>query len=409
MIVNNETPVWRLDIHLIGGMAGFVRESLPNAIVRHTVVALIAALLLITQIPRIASAQSTRIQADSVFTIVDIHVDKTAGNASIARKQALAEGERLAFNKLLRILTLRRDHQRLPKLTGEEISGYVQDFAVANEKNSAVRYLADLTYRFKANEIRGLLRDFEIEFAETRSKPVLMLPVYQVAGAVSLWDEPNPWRSAWSDRLKFEGLVPLVFAKGDLTDISLIGAELAVKGDEQRLKAIAKRYGVSTVMVAQGALVSTAKGLPGLRMTVDRYGLGEKKRAVSADIVTQSGEGIDDLLLRGATDIAHRIEDQWKTDNLLQFEQVAVLAATLPIASLKDWVEAKNRLAKVAVISRADLVLLSRNEVRLNVHYIGDPNQLTLALAQADISLVEEEGNWVLRLMQAQKRATRVK
>lgn len=400
MIVNIDNPERRQETHSIGVLAGFVWGQLTGKSLCRGLILGIAVLLLTITNSRIADAQSS-----DIFTVANIRVDKTAASATAARKQALAEGEILAFNKLLRRLTLRQDRQRLPKLSGEEISGYVQNFAVANEKNSAVRYLADLTFRFKSDEIRGLLRDSEVEFAETRSKPALMLPVYQVAGAVSLWDDPNPWRTAWSERLKFDGLAPLVFAKGDLTDISMIGAELAVKGDTQRLMAIAKRYRLSSVLVAKGTLVSTSKGVPGLQITVDRYGAGKNSQIVKAEIPSRIGEGIDDLLLRAAEDVAHLIEDQWKTDNLLQFEQIAVLATTLPISGLKDWVEAKKRLGKVAVISRAELVLLSRNEVRLNVHYIGDPTQLTLALAQADMSLLEDEGNWVLRLEKTQKRS----
>ena len=407
MIVKNDIPGWRLEKHLIEGKAGLTWGLLLPKAICCVAMAVLAFMLLSHQNPRIAQAQSTGPKTSDVFIVSNIHVDKTAANATVARKEALTEGEQIAFDTLLRRLTLHRDYQRLPHFKDEETSGYIRDFGVTNEKNSPVRYLADLTYRFKSNEIRGLLRDYEIPFAETPSKPVLLLPVYQVAGAMSLWDEPNPWRAAWNKRLKLDGLVPLIFAKGDLTDISLIGAELAVKGDKQRLLAIAKRYGVATVMVAQGDLVSTAKGLPGLRISVDHYSQGSSTRTLNFDLISIAGEGIDDLLLRGATDVALRIEDQWKSDNILQFEQVAVLAATLPIGNLKDWVEAKQRLSKVAVISRTDLVLLSRNEVRLNVHYIGDPNQLTLALAQADIMLVEKEGNWVLRLHQAQNSETR--
>ena len=132
-----------------------------------------------------------------VFTVANIHVDVTAKTASAARKKALEKGEKQAFNLLLKRLTMRIDHNRLPVLDPEQVSTYVKDFNVTNEKNSEVRYLANLTYRFKPNDIRLLLRDNEIQFAETISKPTLVLPVYQIAGAVFLWDDPNPWREAW--------------------------------------------------------------------------------------------------------------------------------------------------------------------------------------------------------------------
>ena len=97
---------------------------------------------------------------------------------------------------------MRIDHKRLPVMDPKQVATYVKDFNVTNEKNSEIRYLADLTYRFKPNDIRLLLRDNEIQFAETISKPMLVLPVYQIAGAVFLWDDPNPWREAWLNEPK---------------------------------------------------------------------------------------------------------------------------------------------------------------------------------------------------------------
>ena len=346
-------------------------------------------------------------QTLDVFTVANIPVDVTAKTAAAARKQALADGEKCAFELLLKRLTTRIDHQRLPVLEAKEISSYVQDFGVANEKNSLVRYLANLTYRFKPRDIRFLLRDSDIPFAETRSKPILVLPVYQVAGAVSLWDDPNPWWQAWANRskdtksakiVKIDGLMPMILASGDLTDISIIGAELAVKGDEQRLAAIAKRYRVATTMVALATLSSTSRGKPVLKISIFRYGENESRQAFSTEITAQQGEGIDALLNRAAVEIRARIEDQWKADNLLEFERADVVAVTLPITGLKHWVDAKRRLARVAVIENTELVLLSRNEVRLNIHYIGEAEQLKLALAQADMVLTKDEGNWIVKL-----------
>ncbi|HJO86363.1 MAG TPA: hypothetical protein QF359_05335, partial [Rhodospirillales bacterium] len=54
--------------------------------------------------------------------------------------------------------------------------------------------------------------------------------------------------------------------------------------------------------------------------------------------------------------------------------------------------------ARVAVIENTELVLLSRNEVRLNIHYIGEAEQLKLAMVQADMVLTKDEGNWIVKL-----------
>lgn len=350
-------------------------------------------------------------QGQDAFTISNIHVDITAETASIARKKALAKGEKRAFNLLLKRLTLRIDFQNLPILSTKNISSYVKDFGVSNEKSSKARYIADLTYRFKPREIRLLLRDNQVDFAETFSKPVLLFPIYQVAGAVALWDEPNPWREAWGNRPKAQkraagsqvaGLIPIIFGNGDLKDIATISAELAVKGDEQRLTAIAKRYRVEKTLVVLGTLVSMPSGSLLFKVSISRYGKNESRQPFLTEIKGAEGEGVDSLLIRSAVEIKALIEDQWKAENLLKFESASVLAVALPINNLDEWVEAKRRLAKVAVIENAELVLLSRTKVWLNVHFIGEIEQLKLALAQVDM-LLNKEGGWLVKLQKHEK------
>ncbi|MCH8835833.1 MAG: DUF2066 domain-containing protein, partial [Proteobacteria bacterium] len=171
-----------------------------------------------------AGADAARAQAIDVFEVMGVDVDVTAETAAAARGEALVDGERRAFRRLLERLTLLADRDRLPEFSRDEITAYVKDFSIAEEKASAVRYLATLNFRFKAEDVRRLLIDYALPFAETASKPLLVLPVYQAAGALLLWDDPNPWRDAWAARPTVDGLVPLMLPLGDLSDIAAIGA-----------------------------------------------------------------------------------------------------------------------------------------------------------------------------------------
>jgi hypothetical protein len=121
---------------------------------------------------------ATRAIAADTFVVRDVKVDVTAETAAEARDRALAEGEQRAFRIQLERLTSRADWGSLPNLTNEEIAAYIQDFEVASEKSSAVRYIATLNFTFKEEPVRRLLADRDTPFAMTRSKPVVVIPVY---------------------------------------------------------------------------------------------------------------------------------------------------------------------------------------------------------------------------------------
>lgn len=336
-------------------------------------------------------------QEPRVFEVRDIAVDVTAASTDAARDKALALGERTAFMRLLDRLTMRIDKPRLPDFDAADIAAFVLDFGVAEEKASAVRYLARLNYRFKADEVRRFLIDQAIPFAETPSKPVLVLPVYQAAGTLLLWDEPNPWRDAWSGREKLFSLVPTILPKGDLADIATIGPEQAVDGDDARLSAIAGRYDADDTVVAQAILILD-RGRPDLEVYVTRYGTAQVEQTVVKSFASAKGESVEQLLSRAAAELTSQIEDNWKRDNLLQFGRRAVVAVKIKIGGLQDWLNIRQRLAGVAVIRRIDLVILSVDEVRVNLHYLGEQEQLSLALKQADLSIVRDGDGWVLQM-----------
>lgn len=345
-------------------------------------------------------------QIANPYEVQGVGVDVTADTAAAARQQALREGQTRAMTILLERMTLKSDYPRLPDLSPEEITEYIQDFSVAEEKTSAVRYLARLNYRFRPSEVRDLLRAFNIPFAETPSKPVLVLPVLRRAGAFLLWDDPNEWRAAWQQRSSQISLVPTILPLGDLADVAAIGVDQVVQGDQQRLQAMAKRYDAGSVAVAFASIRhDPARSLWVLDVTLTRYNLTIDPQTTVVTYVSEFGETADSLLARAARQVTQLIEDNWKRDNLLQSARQEAIAVRIPIAGLRDWLDMKGRIGNVAVIRETELVQLSRAEAQVILHYIGDVGQLIIALEQADLALRGQGDAWTLEHLRGRKKA----
>ena len=334
-----------------------------------------------------------------VFEVRNVIVDVTDVSASSARKKALTRASSIAFQRLLERLTLVEDRERLPRLDQDEISSFVNSFDVADEKTASKRYLAKLSYKFKRTDVRNLLKDFNLQFAETLSKPVLVLPVYQAAGTIALWDDPNPWRVAWAGVAEFVGMVPLVRPVGDLADVGSIGAEQAIQGDRQRLQEIADRYDTGAVIVAYAQLrLDAAVARQRLEVFVTRYGSDPEPITDELAYHQNEGEQMPAFLGRAAVAVGKHIENTWKNENLLKLNRLNIAVVAVPITGIQDWLLIQKRLKVVALIRKSDLVLLSLDEARINVHYVGEPEQLRVALGQADLTMIQEEGEWVIYL-----------
>jgi len=332
-----------------------------------------------------------------VFEVRGVPVDVTADTAAKARGQALARGQDEAFRRLLERLTLRDDAEKLPEPGSLDVTEFVSDFAVSGEKTSAVRYLAKMSVRFKPQPVRELLRAQGIRFAETTSKPVLVLPVYQSATGAQLWEDSNLWRRAWNVRRAGDGLVRLALPLADLADISAVNVQQAVRGDVDRLTGLAVRYNAGDTIVSFARL-GLAPGAAAKRVEISNTRFSAR-REPSTDLVSfnqQPGESEEALLVRAADQVARDLEEDWKLENLLADDGEGVSAVTVPISSLKDWLDVKRRLGAVSVVRSLEMVLLSLDEVRINLHYVGAPEQLQTALGQADLALVREDEEWVL-------------
>ncbi len=325
---------------------------------------------------------------EGAFDVAGVAVDVSAASGAQAQAQAIVEGQRRAFTRLVARLVPAGRQAQVPVPDAESLAELVQSFQVANEKSSRVRYLAELTVRFKPAPVRDLLRTRGIPFAETQSKPVVILPVYNRNGVLLLWDDPNPWRTAWAAALPRDGLVPMIVPSGALADINDIGPEQAMRGELDRLRAIAARHGAADAMLALVVLGTDPVGnRPSLRLTIARYGSGAGDQKIERQRFVSGDETESALLDAAARDLIEEIEEGWKRDNMRRFGQTGQMTVAVPIDQLDQLVEIERRLAAAAAVEKAELVSLSRRAAQMRLTFSGDSEQLRIALAQRDLVL----------------------
>jgi hypothetical protein len=358
-------------------------------------------------------------ESDEAYSTT-VKVDATAESAAAAREVARIDGQRRALAAVIERLSGASEPAAPPKLDDKTITDMVASFEVANEHMSAVRYVADYTFHFRPSKVRRLVRVAETPPAESTSKSpgdkssgekssadsggkspaeggnraIVVLPVYRDGSNVVLWDDPNAWRVAWSQRPAGSGLGRLVLPLGDAGDLAAIDAEKAGSGKPEALTAIAQRNSGSEAVVALATAQRQGDKLAGLDVTVKRYRYGHLVDTQASSFEADPAESEADLLKRAAEATAAEIETGAKLNADAHSNQPASLAVTVPITTLGEWVQVRNRLASVTSIRKIDLLSLSREEARIEVKYVGSQDQLKSSLAEVNLDLAGGDPIW---------------
>lgn len=346
---------------------------------------------------------SATVQADdSVYQVNGVGVDITAGNETEAKAKGIARAKRLAFDRLLERLTLSETRASIPAIDYNSLEQMIYGVSIASEKMSRGqgRYLARINVSFLPDAVRQWLQANSISYAETKSKKLVILPVLQEQGQNRLWTDGNTWLRAWGHMVLETGLLPVVLPLGDLSDIATISAAQALEGDEERMKAIAAKYGADGVLLTIAKPRSDGAGeLAGLTATSRVYAAGWSGSSYSHTVDRQEGQEPIAVMSNAAARVLHSVEDDWKHRNLIDYSgDRQKMVVTAPLQSLNDWVNLRGVLDRLALVDTYVVETLSTTKAIIALDYLGSTEQLQTALAQADLTLRYDDidQRWVL-------------
>jgi len=336
-----------------------------------------------------------------------VKVDATADSVAAARELARIDGQRRALALVIDRLSGSTESAKLPKLDDRTVTDMVESFEVANERMSAVRYLADYTFHFRPSKVRRLVHSADSAPAEANStpavdeggsKPVIVLPVYKDSARTVLWDDPNAWRQAWGQQSAGPGLSHLTVPLGDASDLAIIDSDRAEAGSPDALMAIAQRNGGDEAIVALATARREGDKLVGLDLSIKRYRSGHLSDTRESTLEADPGEGADDFLKRAVDTIARQIASSSKKSPGPSSDQQVSLGAIVPIGSISEWVRVRDRLASVPAIRKVDLLSLNRHEAKIQIKYVGSSEQLRSSLAEVDLGVDGTDPIWRLQL-----------
>ncbi len=333
---------------------------------------------------------------EDLYTVRDINVDVTAGSAVTAQEHAMTQAREQAFRVLLSRILSPEDLARVGEVADEKIESFVIDYEVLRQKNSSVRYMANLTYRFNGGAVKRFLKNRTVSVDESPKSPIVVIPIFKQGDSAQLWGDDNAWLGVWANRQNFSSRTPIVVPMGDLRDINDLSVEQVLAGDVEGLKKIARRYGAGAALVAV-AQPTVLEDENVLELNLTKVTLDDQTDQLNVDSVPMKNRELGEVLGQGVARVLASVNG---AKIKREHEAVAVsgpqkLHVSLPLSNLGDWLKLKQTLSEINTIRELKLISISNNAAEVTLTHSGSEHTLASALGARGLALTKTgDSSW---------------
>lgn len=338
----------------------------------------------------VGGAQAQVTTAGNTFTITGIDVDVTGPDAIKAREQGIREAQGKAVKLLIDRMVAPEDRAKVPPLAAGQLDTMVRGVEFANERTAPNRYIATLSVVFAADPVKAWLGQGGISVVETVARAALVIPLWKGRNGVEPLDDRNPWRDAWTKLDTTASAVPVRVVRGDQIDQDAVGVEELFVGDVSALARLNERYNAPTVIVAtvEGSRDGGPLSIGGIRY--------DAQTGARSEIGRQSVAGVAQLD-DAAKQMHARLEQAWRSVAMVRRDSQDTIDVVVPIRTLGDWVQVRQRLGSVPAIKNITVKTLESDRADLKLEYFGSTEDLQKTLTQVGLSLVKEADQWRLQ------------
>lgn len=327
------------------------------------------------------------------YTVRGIAVDVRADDAVQARERAIEEAQVTGLRQLLQRLTLPQYHDRLPGVDAAAAGRLVTAYEVERESMAATQYVGELAVTYDRVAVQNLVQGTGVPIVVDLPPSLLIVPALDDGGRLLVFDGAAGWRDAWAVEAERNTLLGITLPLADLGDLRSLGATALAAEPATALAAAAARYGTEAALLV---VARPDDAQSPTRVTTAVAASHGWPTAVSGDSMAMDAEAT--VVWQAAVRrLMGALENEWKNDNLVDFDSLAKLPVSVALGSLEEWAAIRAGLAATAAIRRVDVQTFSQAEAELIFSHIGNVAQLQRALEARGLTLSQGVDRWRLQ------------
>ncbi|MBE6468073.1 MAG: DUF2066 domain-containing protein [Alphaproteobacteria bacterium] len=321
--------------------------------------------------------------ADDRYSVV-IKVDVSDENASIAREKALNSATRAAVNAIAKRISTSDGAKKIANMTDAQIINFVKETSVINEKNSDVRYMAELKIVVNDELLREYMKEREIPVVSQNGATVLIIPIFREFSDDTpiLWETDNLWRQAWDNSADTSAIKFVSISQNPMHQ-SMIDAKQASDFDYIAIENIASSANTNNIYV----LDASYKGVEGLIISAKSFS-GDK---FEIEVEGAKSSGIE-LFNQAVQQTKSQIEQHLLSNDNSQEEEQNEITVLYPFPALKYWITAEQKIKSITNITEMQVQAMTPGKAQFKIVFTGSLNNLQKLLSALGYEL-EDGGN----------------
>ncbi len=336
----------------------------------------------------------------SIFAVQGVAVDVTDTDAATAKQKAIVDVQMKAFVALAEKQGSPQLAEDLAKFEVKDVMPYLKSLSIEEESVSPGRYIGKFTVRFLPEKLAELYNRYGIRLPTDQGPPVLILPIWNDAGTMTLWQD-NPWRAAWLALKAEQTSVPVIVALGDADDQKLLTPLDVTNNDAVKLEALRRRYDVKSLLLAVakpaadgGIAVNIEGDSPIGRVRIDKTYIDEG--------ATLAGSAAVAVARFHEIMVGKYQKDQAKIAAAKAEEAAARLGpkslpAAVPFASPSQWNGIRARILSAPGVVGVDVSSLGPDGAVIKLLYRGSVERLEASFNSAGLTFAQIGETWVIQ------------
>jgi hypothetical protein len=332
---------------------------------------------------------------DEVYTVGNYPVDAEAKNAVAAKDKALADGQEAAFHSLLKRIVPVTSYDRLKRLSALKSADFFEGVSVRSERNSRTRYIASLDFSFRADAVRGVLRQEGIPFVEEQAAKIIVVPVVREAnGTIDKGNATRSWSGTW-DSLDLKHSLTPIDLQGLKPEVHADTVAMLIEGQGGAERILAGEYDSPLVVLAVAEADTAAKRLNVTLVGVDAIGPINLRRSYrvydgdtgyAMELAAVVGQGV--------------LEGRWKArkTGAGRAAQGTPVTFEAQYSSLAEWRQMREKLLAMAGVEDLRIEAESARSASLSLRFPGGLQQFAAALNSQGLSLYKGADGLILRV-----------